>query len=102
MAGCFLVVLVGVVWTLVEEYLSSPSRKRRRRDNLKKIRGIGPKISLFLNTHGIMTFDQLARAEVRWLQQLLDDVGYKVSDPSSWPQQARELAAEKKGFALHR
>jgi predicted flap endonuclease-1-like 5' DNA nuclease len=62
-------------------------------DDLKRIEGIGPKISGVLADAGIMTFGQLADADVGRLQQVLTDAGMTLADPASWPEQARLAAA---------
>jgi predicted flap endonuclease-1-like 5' DNA nuclease len=66
-----------------------------RPDNLKLVSGIGPKIEALLKDNGIMTFAQLAETEVSRLDALLDEADWYMSDPSTWPEQARKLAQEK-------
>ncbi|MBC8263978.1 MAG: DUF4332 domain-containing protein [Anaerolineales bacterium] len=62
-------------------------------DDLKRIEGIGPKISSLLQAAGIMTFAQLAAADVSRLKQIIAEAGLTaLADPTSWPEQAR-LAA---------
>lgn len=65
-----------------------------KRDDLKKIEGIGPKISELLNQYGIYTFEQLAKTEVRRLKEILSAAGPQLAmhDPGTWPSQAN-LAA---------
>ena len=62
--------------------------------DLSKIRGIGPAIATLLGDRGIATWAQLAATEVSDLQAILDEAGprYRVHDPSTWPEQAAELA----------
>ncbi len=64
-------------------------------DDLKKIEGIGPKISGILNEAGIYTFANLSQTPVDRLKGILADAGnrYKMHDPSSWPKQAALAAA---------
>jgi hypothetical protein len=62
-------------------------------DDLKRIEGIGPKISSVLAAAGIKTFGQLADADVGRLQQVLTDAGMTLADPGSWSEQARLAAA---------
>jgi predicted flap endonuclease-1-like 5' DNA nuclease len=62
-------------------------------DDLKIIEGIGPKISTLLNSHGVYTFTELANADPRRLEAILQDARMPYADPSSWPEQAR-LAAQ--------
>ncbi|QTR48770.1 hypothetical protein [Candidatus Thiothrix anitrata] len=66
-----------------------------RKDDLKKLEGIGPKIEQVLNTAGIQNFDQLAALTPEVIKPLLDNAGgqFKMHDPKSWPYQA-ELAAK--------
>ena len=61
-------------------------------DDLAIIEGIGPKISSLFQSHGIMTFTQLAEADVARLQGILRDASLQIADPTTWPEQAR-LAA---------
>lgn len=66
-----------------------------RKDDLKKLEGIGPKIEQILNAAGIQNFDQLAALTPEMIKPLLDNAGgqFKMHDPKSWPYQA-ELAAK--------
>lgn len=63
-------------------------------DDLRKIEGIGPKISDILNENGILTYAQLAGADVEDLRSILADAGsrFRLADPTSWPQQAQFAA----------
>ena len=60
------------------------------KDDLKKIEGIGPKIASLLNEAGIMSFADLANAEVENLKTILVNAGsrFQMHNPGSWPQQA--------------
>jgi len=64
-------------------------------DDLTKIEGVGPKISQLLHDAGYLTFTSVANATAEALKAVLDAVGegFKMHDPTTWPQQAR-LAAE--------
>jgi large subunit ribosomal protein L27 len=66
-------------------------------DDLKKIEGIGPKISEIFNEAGINTYAELAAASEDKLKEILTDAGsrYASKNPSTWPQQAK-LAADGK------
>lgn len=66
-----------------------------RKDDLKKLEGIGPKIEQVLNTAGIQNYDQLAAMTPDAIKQLLDAAGgqFRMHDPKSWPYQA-ELAGK--------
>lgn len=64
-------------------------------DDLKRIEGIGPKISGLLQDAGISSFAQLAETSAERLNQLLDDANIHIADPTTWPDQAKLAAAEK-------
>ena len=58
-------------------------------DDLKRIEGIGPKVSSVLIAGGIRTFAQLASASVEQIRQILTDGGMsRINDPGTWPEQA--------------
>lgn len=61
-----------------------------RKDDLKKIEGIGPKIASILNDKGIYTFAHLALSSEEKLKAILCEQGdhYKIHEPGTWPQQA--------------
>jgi len=66
--------------------------KQLSRDDLKRIEGIGPKISGILYSSGINSFSQLAGTDINFIKQLLLDAKINIADPSTWPTQA-QLAA---------
>ncbi len=68
-----------------------------KKDDLKKIEGIGPKISQLLMAAGIHTFEDLSKAEVEKLNEILAEAGsrYRMHDPTTWPEQAALAAAGK-------
>jgi predicted flap endonuclease-1-like 5' DNA nuclease len=61
-------------------------------DDLKRIEGIGPKISSVLQeSAGISTFAQLASTSVDQLWQILEETDprlLRLVDPTTWPEQA--------------
>jgi predicted flap endonuclease-1-like 5' DNA nuclease len=61
-----------------------------KKDDLKKIEGIGPKIEELLNADGIRTFEQLIESTVDRIRGILIAAGpnYAVHDPSTWAEQA--------------
>ena len=81
----------------VEEASSASEGSDAKPDDLKKIEGIGPKISELLQNNGIKSFKDLASAEVDRLKAILEEAGprYRVHDPTTWPQQSA-LAADGK------
>lgn len=65
-------------------------------DDLKRIEGIGPKISMVLQEAGIVTFAQLAAASPDRLAQILEAADARLlqlADPTTWPEQAALAAA---------
>ena len=68
-------------------------------DDLKRIEGIGPKISGVLQEAGIRTFAQLAITDASELKQILQEAGIRLAEPSTWPEQAA-LAADGRWEAL--
>ncbi|MBW6486956.1 MAG: DUF4332 domain-containing protein, partial [Syntrophobacterales bacterium] len=65
-------------------------------DNLKRIEGIGPKISSVLRAAGITTFPQLAVSDLSQLRQILTEAGLAaLADPGTWPEQAGLAVAGK-------
>lgn len=61
-----------------------------KKDNLKVIEGIGPKIEELLYNDGIDTYADLAAANLSKLLNLLNRAGegYQMHDPTSWPLQS--------------
>jgi predicted flap endonuclease-1-like 5' DNA nuclease len=74
---------------------------KTKKDDLKKIEGIGPKIASILVEKKIDTFEKLSDATVSTLEEILKEAGprYKMHKPGSWPKQAK-LAFEGKWDAL--
>jgi predicted flap endonuclease-1-like 5' DNA nuclease len=64
-----------------------------KKDDLKKIEGVGPKIEELLNHDGIYTFEQLVASSVERIKGILTAAGpnYAVHNPTTWGEQA-ELA----------
>jgi predicted flap endonuclease-1-like 5' DNA nuclease len=65
-------------------------------DDLKRIEGIGPKLSSVLGEAGIRTFAALADTAVDRLEQILEEADprlLRLADPSTWPEQAALASA---------
>jgi small subunit ribosomal protein S2 len=65
-------------------------------DDLKRIEGIGPKISSVLQKAAITTYAQLAETDVSRLEQILEEADprlLRLANPTSWPEQAALAAA---------
>ncbi len=71
--------------------------KAIKKDDLKVIEGIGPKISEMFHGAGIKTWKALSETSVASCQEILNSGGarYKVHDPASWPMQAKMCYAGK-------
>ncbi len=67
--------------------------KKYALDDLKIVEGIGPKIEEILNDKGINTWKELARADVKSLEKILEDNGLQFHNPTTWPRQAAMAAA---------
>ena len=71
-------------------------------DDLKRIEGIGPKLSSVLQEAGIQTYAQLAAASPDELTQILEEADprlLRLAHPATWPEQAA-LAATGEWEAL--
>jgi predicted flap endonuclease-1-like 5' DNA nuclease len=77
----------------VSQLESAPVLEKPKPDNLARIEGIGPKISQILQDAGIITFEQLAAADVSRLEQVLTEADMRLAEPGTWPEQARLAAA---------
>lgn len=64
-------------------------------DDLKRIAGIGPKISSALRAAGITTYAQLAATEVGRLEGIIREAGIRIGFPETWPEQASLVAGGK-------
>ena len=83
------------------EKIVLPSGKKIKKDDLKLVEGIGPKIEGLLNEAGIFTWNDLANAATEKVQAILDEAGprYKMHNPATWAKQA-ELADTEQWEAL--
>lgn len=66
-----------------------------KKDDLKKIEGIGPAIEKLLHAEGITTFVGLSETAPEKIKDILTAAGSRFGfhDPSTWPQQASLAAA---------
>ena len=71
---------------------SSLKKKSSQPDDLKKIEGIGPKISQALAESGVDTYRKLARMKAEDIKSILEEKGVRIGFPETWPEQAN-LAA---------
>ena len=63
-----------------------------RQDDLTRIEGVGPKVAGILKENGIVSYNQLAHADVEKLAEMLREAKLPMLHPATWPEQAR-LAA---------
>lgn len=65
---------------------AAPSKK----DDLKIVEGIGPKIEELFNNAGIYTFAELAGTSVVRMKEILDAAGprFQIHNPATWADQA--------------
>lgn len=75
--------------------------KKVKKDDLKKIEGIGVKIAAIFVEKGIDTFEKLSKTKVSILENILKEAGprFSMHKPGSWPKQAK-LAFQGKWEAL--
>jgi len=61
-----------------------------KKDDLKIVEGIGPKIEELLHNAGIKTWEALSKAPKGKLQDILRNAGdrFRMHDPSTWAEQA--------------
>ena len=77
--------------------------KKGKKDDLKKIEGIGPKIEQLFHEAGIYTFEELANSTNKKRLEILGAAGprFKMHNPKTWAQQAK-LAADGKWEELQK
>jgi predicted flap endonuclease-1-like 5' DNA nuclease len=64
--------------------------KKVKKDDLKKVEGIGPAIEKLLHAAGITTFKKLSTTAASTVKKILDKAGprFKMHDPKTWPKQS--------------
>jgi hypothetical protein len=105
----FFVLIVIVGWLVSRQQgqpaSASASNKPRKStsqggDDLTILEGIGPKVAKVLNQAGILTFEDLARADAGWVQTTLDAAKLQMLNPEGWIAQAKLAArGDKSGLA---
>lgn len=75
------------------ERKTEPAPKQESNDDLRRIEGIGPKISSILISSGIDTFDQLSKTKPEEIKTILENAKITLAQPDTWPEQARLAAA---------
>jgi len=81
----------------VEKKEGASEEKAKTADDLKKITGIGPKISEILSEAGIVTYKDLAGMSTDKLKEILAEAGsrYASKDPVPWVEEAKAMTKEK-------
>lgn len=81
--------------TIIEEPTDQPGIDRI--DRFVEIKGIGPKVAELLVKAGIRKFSELAETPVERIREILSSAGshYRIYDPVTWPQQAKQLVDRK-------
>ena len=72
-----------------------PARRTAAKDDLKKIKGIGPVMEKKLNAAGVSTFEQFSRLTTQELQNILGISKRVVQSADNLITQARKLAQAK-------
>ena len=73
---------------------ATKAKAKVTKDNLKKIEGVGPKIEKLMNAAGIMTWNDLSKAKLSTLKNILAEAGprFKMHNPKTWAKQAKMAA----------
>jgi predicted flap endonuclease-1-like 5' DNA nuclease len=64
-------------------------------DNFSLVEGIGEKVTQTLHDGGITTFTQLAKTDIETLKGILRAARNRVANPTTWPEQAKLILANK-------
>lgn len=77
--------------------LTASKKAAPTKDNLKELKGIGPKVETLLNKAGIRSFDELANATAKDLQAVLQQAGprYQSMNPTTWKELAQEALTKR-------
>ena len=69
------------------------AKKAPVKNDLKVIKGIGPKMETILNAAGITSYADVAKATLKNVEKILTDAGMntKMYNPAQWKEQAKEL-----------
>ena len=79
-----------------QEITTLSARAKTMQDDLSTLDGIGPKVSAILRLAGITSFSRLATTDIDKIRETLEAENpnlLRLTDPSTWPEQAR-MAAE--------
>ena len=88
----FFLLMVIVGW-LTSHRNDEQAETTNEADDLTSLEGIGPKVSKILNGAGIHSFADLAKANDKEVDKMLDEAGLHMMDSAGWIEQAK-LAAK--------
>jgi len=89
--GFFL--LIVIVGWLTSRRNDEQVEAAHEADDLTSLEGIGPKVAKILNGAGIHSFADLAKANDKEVDKVLDEAGLHMMDSAGWIEQAK-LAAK--------
>jgi predicted flap endonuclease-1-like 5' DNA nuclease len=74
----------------VAAFVAASAPVASKKDDLKIVEGIGPKIEELCNIAGIYTFADLAATSAARIKEILDEAGtrFQMHDPTTWPEQS--------------
>jgi predicted flap endonuclease-1-like 5' DNA nuclease len=74
----------------VAAFVAATAPVINKKDDLKIVEGIGPKIEELCNNAGIYTFADLAASSAASIKEILDAAGsrFQMHDPTTWPEQS--------------
>lgn len=78
-----------------QEVETLSARANAMQDDLSFLDGIGPKVSAVLRFAGIKSFSHLASTDLDRIREILEEENpnlLRLTDPSTWPEQARMAA----------
>ncbi len=78
-----------------QEVATLSARANAMQDDLSFLDGIGPKVSAVLRFAGITSFSRLASTDIDKIREILEAENpnlLRLTDPSTWPEQARMAA----------
>lgn len=83
----------GMETVSFEPIAAKPVEERRlvKQDELRRIRGIGPKTEATLRAAGIGFFEQVAAIKPGQLRAILNEAGCPAHGVATWPKQAKKL-----------
>ena len=88
-----IIILLVLLWFWFGREEEEEPEPTVKPDDLKKIEGIGPKVSSLLNEAGITTFQQMVDTGAKTLESILDEAGLQMINADTWPEQAQLAAA---------